>query len=304
MTACFPDAVQREAVRRCSGIVPNSALVTIPGLQRTIALRSMLRCAREKVTALPRKGIGAPRTMPSPPGGAVILWPPAAQTSRAGIMHSGIGDAHPGIGGAVRRKEDLRLVTGRGRYSDDLNFPGQAYAAMVRSPHAHARIREIDTAAARAMPGVLAVLTGEDAVTDGLKRIPHLAAPGTAPDIVLHNRDGSPVPAAPHYVLPTDRVRHVGTAVACVIAETIVAAKDAAEKVIVDYEPLPVVTEGPAGAESDAAPLHHELPNVMIDAEVGDPEATAEAFKRAAHVTRLDTWINRVTGVPMEPRAA
>src|SRR6202050_3757372 len=286
MTACFPDAVQREAVRRCSGIVPNSALVTIPGLQRTIALRSMLRCAREKVTALPRKGIGAPRTMPSPPGGAVILWPPAAQTSRAGIMHSGIGDAHPGIGGAVRRKEDLRLVTGRGRYSDDLNFSGQAYAAMVRSPHAHARIRSIDVTAGRAMPGVLAVLTGEDAIADGLKRIPHLAAPGTAPDIVLHNRDGSPVPAAPHFVLPADRVRHVGTAVACVIAETIAAAKDAAEKVVGDYEPLPVVTEGTASAESDAPRLYDDLPNIMIDAEVGDAEATAADTSAVDQVTR------------------
>src|ERR1700683_858828 len=212
-------------------------------------------------------------------------------------MHSGIGDA-------VRRKEDLRLVTGRGRYSDDFNFPGQAYAAMVRSPHAHARIRSIDVKEARAMPGVLAVLTGEDAIADGLKRIPHLAAPGTAPSIVLHNRDGSPVLAAPHFVLPADRVRHVGTAVAFVIAETIAAAKDAAEKVIVDYEPLPVVTEGPAGAEDGAPRLYDDLPNIMIDAEVGDAEARAEAVERAAHVTRLDTWVNRVTGVPMEPRAA
>src|SRR5580693_2927039 len=212
-------------------------------------------------------------------------------------MHSGIGDT-------VRRKEDLRLVTGRGRYSDDFNFPDQAYAAMVRSPHAHARIRSIDVTAAHAMPGVLAVLTGADAAADGLKRIPHLAAPGTAPDIVLHNRDGSPVLAAPHFVLPSDRVRHVGTAVAFVIAETVAAAKDAAEKVVVDYEPLPVVTEGPAGAEDGAPRLYDDLPNTMIDAEVGDAEATAEAFERAAHVTRLDTWINRVTGVPMEPRAA
>ena len=149
-----------------------------------------------------------------------------------------------GIGAAVRRKEDLRLVTGRGCYSDDFNFPGQVYAAMVRSPHAHARIRSIDTAEARAMPGVLAVLTGQDALADGLKRIPHLAAPGTPPDIVLKNRDGSPVPAAPHHVLPADRVRHVGTAVAFVIAETIAQAKDAAEKVVVDYEPLPAVTQG------------------------------------------------------------
>src|SRR5580693_8644472 len=154
-------------------------------------------------------------------------------------MHSGIGDT-------VRRKEDLRLVTGRGRYSDDFNFPDQAYAAMVRSPHAHARIRSIDVTAARSMPGVLAVLTGADALADGLQRIPHLAAPGTAPDIVLHNRDGSPVPAAPHHVLPADRVRHVGTAVAFVVAETVAQAKDAAERVAIEYEPLPVVIEAKA----------------------------------------------------------
>ncbi len=211
---------------------------------------------------------------------------------------------HAGIGDAVRRKEDLRLVTGHGCYSDDFNFPGQAYAAMVRSPHAHARIRSIDVTAARAMPGVLAVLTGQDALADGLTRIPHLAAPGTAPDIVLKNRDGSPVPAAPHHVLPTDRVRHVGQAVAFVIAETIAQAKDAAEKVVVDYEPLPAVTQGSASAESNAPRLYDDLPNIMIDAEVGDKAATDAAFARAAHVTKLDTWVNRVTGVPMEPRSA
>jgi carbon-monoxide dehydrogenase large subunit len=209
-----------------------------------------------------------------------------------------------GIGDTVRRKEDLRLVTGRGCYSDDFNFPGQAYAAMVRSPHAHARIRSIDTTEARAMPGVLAVLTGQDALADGLKRIPHLAAPGTAPDIVLKNRDGSPVPAAPHHVLPADRVRHVGTAVAFVIAETIAQAKDAAEKVEVDYEPLPAVTQGIASLAKDAPRLYDDLPNVMIDAEVGDAAATDAVFAAAAHVTRLETWVNRVTGVPMEPRSA
>src|ERR1700685_3842227 len=165
---------------------------------------------------------------------------------------------HAGIGDAVRRKEDLRLVTGRGRYSDDFNFPGQVYAAMVRSPHAHARIRSIDVTAARAMPGVLAVLTGPDAAADGLKRTPHIAPPGTAPDILLHNRDGSPVPAAPHFVLPTDRVRHVGTAVACVIAETIAAAKDAAEKVVVDYEPLPAVIDATAAVAKDAPRLYDD----------------------------------------------
>jgi carbon-monoxide dehydrogenase large subunit len=209
-----------------------------------------------------------------------------------------------GIGQTVRRKEDARLVTGRGSYSDDVNLPGQAYGAAVRSPHAHALIRSIDTTAARAMPGVLAVLTGQDALADGLTRIPHLAAAGTPPDIVLHNRDGSPVPVAPHFVLPTDRVRHVGAAIAFVIAETIAQAKDAAEMVVVDYELLPAVVDATAAVAKDAPRLYDDLPNVMIDAEVGDAKATDAAFARAAHVTRLDTWINRVTGVPMEPRAA
>jgi carbon-monoxide dehydrogenase large subunit len=211
---------------------------------------------------------------------------------------------HANIGDAVRRKEDFRLVTGRGCYSDDFTLPGQVHAAVVRSPHAHARIVRIDTAAARAMPGVLAVLTGEDARADGLTRIPHLAAPGTPPDIVLKNRDGSPVLVAPHLVLPADRVRHVGAAVAFVIAETLAAAKDAAEKVAVEYEPLPVVTDPKATTEPGAPRLYDDLPNVMIDAEIGNAAATDAAFARAAHVTRLDTWINRVTGVPMEPRSA
>jgi aerobic carbon-monoxide dehydrogenase large subunit len=209
-----------------------------------------------------------------------------------------------GIGQTVRRKEDARLVTGRGNYSDDVNLPGQAYGAAVRSPHAHALLRSIDVTAARAMPGVLAVLTGQDALADGLTRIPHLAAAGTPPDIVLTNRDGSPVPVAPHHVLPTDRVRHVGAAVAFVIAETIAAAKDAAEKVVVNYEPLPAVIDATAAVEPDAPRLYDDLPNIMIDAEVGDAKTTDAAFARAAHVTRLDTWVNRVTGVPMEPRAA
>ena len=209
-----------------------------------------------------------------------------------------------GIGQTVRRKEDARLVTGRGNYSDDVNLPGQAYGAAVRSHHAHALIRAIDVTAARAMPGVLAVLTGQDALADGLTRIPHLAAAGTAPDIVLTNRDGSPVPVAPHHVLATDRVRHVGAAVAFVIAETVAQAKDAAETVVVDYELLPAVIDATAAVAQDAPRLYDDLPNIMIDAEVGDAKATDAAFARAAHVTRLDTWVNRVTGVPMEPRAA
>ncbi len=209
-----------------------------------------------------------------------------------------------GIGDSVRRKEDLRLVTGRGCYSDDFSFPEQAHAAVLRSPHAHAVIRGIDTKLARKMPGVIAVLTGEDARADGLNAIPHLATAGTPPDIVLHNRDGSPVAVAPHHVLPTDRVRHVGTAVAFVIAETLAAAKDAAERIVVDYALLPAVTDAKAAVAPEAPRLYDEIRNVMIDAEIGDPEAVERAFAEAAYVTRLDSWINRVTGVPMEPRAA
>ena len=205
------------------------------------------------------------------------------------------------IGDSVRRKEDLRLLTGRGCYSDDFNFPGQVYAAALRAPHAHALIRGIDTAPARAMPGVIAVLTGEDARADGLDAIPHLATPGTAPDIVLHNRDGSPVPVAPHHLLPTDRVRHVGTAVALVIAETLAATKDAAERIVVDYDVLPAVTDAKAALASGAPQLYDDIRNVVIDAEVGDVAAVDRAFEKAAHVTRLDTWINRVTDLEVDP---
>src|SRR4051812_26832262 len=130
------------------------------------------------------------------------------------------------IGQPLRRKEDVRLLTGRGRYSDDVSLPGQAYAHVLRSPHAHARIRGIDTAAARAMPGVLAVLTGADAKADGLADVPHTPIPMKPPaDILLANRDGSPHGYAPQELLPTDRVRYAGQQVVMVVAETLVQAK-------------------------------------------------------------------------------
>ena len=209
-----------------------------------------------------------------------------------------------GIGDSVLRKEDARLLTGSGCYSDDVNVPGQAYAVAVRAPHAHALIRAIDVAAAKAMPGVLAVLTGADAHADGLKPIPHNATSGTPPDIVLRNRDRSAVAVAPHPVLPVDRVRHVGTAVAFVIAETLAAAKDAAERVMVSYDPLPAFCAASENATAGTPRLYEDIPNILIDADVGDTATTADAFARAAYVTRLNTKLNRVTGVPMEPRAA
>jgi aerobic carbon-monoxide dehydrogenase large subunit len=209
------------------------------------------------------------------------------------------------IGQPLRRKEDLRLVTGRGRYSDDVNLPGQAYAHVLRSPHAHARIRGIDTAAARAMPGVLAVLTGADVRADGLKDIPHTPIPMKPPaDILLKNRDGSAHGYAPQELLPTDRVRYVGQQVVMVVAENIAIAKDAAERVTVDYEPLKPVTVTVAAAQPQAPRLYDEVGNVCVDADVGDAEATKAAFARATHVAKLDTWVHRVTGVPLDARAA
>ena len=209
------------------------------------------------------------------------------------------------IGQPLRRKEDLRLVTGNGRYSDDVSLPGQAYAAILRSPHAHARIRSIDTAAARAMPGVLAVLTGADVTADGLKDIPHTPIPMKPPaDILLKNRDGSPHGYAPQELLPTDRVRYVGQQVAMVVAETLAQAKDAAERVTVDYEPLTAITATSDAADGGAPRLYDHTGNVCIDADVGDVEATKAAFARAAQVAKLDTWVQRVTGVPLDARAA
>src|SRR5271170_1578015 len=156
-----------------------------------------------------------------------------------------------GIGQPVRRREDLRLVTGRGRYSDDLNLPGQAYAVMVRSPHAHALIRRIDTAAARAAAGVLAVLTAEDVRADGLKPLPNIANSHPA-DISIQNKDGSPVVRPQQAAIIGPEVCHVGEIVAAVIATTLATAKDAAELVAVDYQALPAVSHALAAAEPAA----------------------------------------------------
>ncbi len=210
-----------------------------------------------------------------------------------------------GIGQVVHRKEDFRLLTGDGCYSDDFNLPGQAYAAMVRSPHAHARIGAIGTDDAMAVAGVLAVLTGADFLADGLKPIPHNTRPTSPPDILLKNRDGSENLVVPHYPLPADKARFVGEAVAMVVGDTLAAAKDGAERVHIDYQPLQSVTDTVAAAAPDAPRVWDDAPsNTCIDAEVGDEAATAAAFARADHVVRLETWIQRVTGVPLEPRAA
>ena len=203
------------------------------------------------------------------------------------------------------RKEDERLVTGAGCYSDDFVLPSQAHAAFVRSPHAHASIQKIDVADASAMPGVIAVLTGHDAVADGLQPIPHRPVPSNPHEVPLRSRDGSAFFIAPHPPLPADRARFVGEAVAMVIAETPAIARDAAERVVVAYDPLPAVT-GTLAAPAASAPLVWDdaSSNVCVDSIAGDAAAVDAAFARATHVVRLDTQVNRVTGAPMEPRAA
>jgi carbon-monoxide dehydrogenase large subunit len=208
-----------------------------------------------------------------------------------------------GIGQPVRRKEDQRLVTGSGRYGDDFVLPGMTHAVFVRSPHAHARIRSIDAAAALAVPGALSVFTGADYVAEGLKPIPHDAGLMPPPDLPVRLR-GGPI-ETPHWPLPPDTVRFVGEPVAMVVAETIAAAKDMAERVQVDYAPLPAIARASDATKQDAPQLWGQAPgNLCIDIEAGDAASTAAAFARAAHVVRLDTWVQRVTGVPMEPRTA
>ena len=167
-------------------------------------------------------------------------------------MDGNIGQT--GIGAPVRRREDLRLLTGGGRYSDDLSLPGQCYAVMLRSPHAHALIRAIDTDAACAAPGVLAVLTGRDMLADGLHPIPHAVWSNHPAEIFLPNSDGSIAYTPPHFCMATDAARQVGEIVAVIVATTVAEAKDAAELVAVDYRPLPVVTHA-LTAVAPGAPL-------------------------------------------------
>ena len=209
------------------------------------------------------------------------------------------------IGEPVRRKEDLRLVTGRGRFSDDVNFAGQVYAVMLRSPHAHARIRAIDVRKALALPGVITVLTGADMLADGIKPLPHQAQSAHPAEPQLVNPPGFKEFAAPHYPLAIEKVRYVGEAVAMVIADTVNIAKDGAELIDVDYDILPSVTGTVAATQAGAPRVWNDAAsNLSLDSQVGDKAATDAAFARAAHIAKLDTWIQRVTGVPMEPRAA
>jgi aerobic carbon-monoxide dehydrogenase large subunit len=202
-----------------------------------------------------------------------------------------------GIGAAVRRKEDHRFITGKGHFTDDINRPGQAYAFFVRSPHAHATIKKIDTAVAAKMPGVLAILTGAD--TAAAKISGHICG------WTVHSKDGSPMKAAPGTALATGKVRYVGDEVAVVIAESYPQAKDAAEKVVVDYGVLPAVVDPKTAAKHGAAQIHEIAPNnTVFNWHLGDKVATDAAFKAAAHVTKINLINNRVVPAAIEPRAA
>ena len=201
------------------------------------------------------------------------------------------------VGAAHTRVEDDRFLTGRGRFVDDIRLPGEAYAAFVRSPHARARIGTIATERARAMPGVLAVLTGADWRRDG----------GGETDVLwdIASHDGTPMALARRPVFASGEARHVGDTVALVVADDPHAAADAAAAVEVDWEPLPPITDLAASVEPDAPWVHEEFgSNVAYDWRLGDAEATAAAFASAAHVTSLRLVNNRLAPSAMEPRAA
>lgn len=208
------------------------------------------------------------------------------------------------MGQSLRRKEDPRLLTGGGRYTDDVQLPGMTHAVMIRSPHAHAEIGAIDASDALAMPGVLAVLTGKDAAEDNLQSVFHGPMHSSPPDIPLPNTDGSETYLAPHFPLPADRARHVGEAVAVVVAETAGQAADAAERVVVDWRPIPAVTGTEAAAAADAPRVWDEAANVVIDSLAGDHAAVDAAFEKAAHIVNIKTTLSRVSPVFLEPRAA
>ena len=213
--------------------------------------------------------------------------------------------AFKAVGQPFRRKEDQRLITGQGRFTDDFTLPGQVWAVMIRSPHPHARILKIDGAAALARPGVLGLFCGADCRDHGLRPIPHNPVPSTRYDVKLTGRGGTPIFIGPHTLLPCDKARHVGEAVAMVVAETRDLAQLAAEAVVVEYEVLDWVAGTEAASEPDAPRVWDELPdNILVDSTFGDIEGTDAAFAGAAHIVNLTARIGRVTGVPLEPRAA
>ena len=211
------------------------------------------------------------------------------------------------IGRPLPRKEDLRLLTGGGRFSDDFNMTGQVYAAMARSPYPHARILRIDSARSRAMAGVVGVYSGADCAADGLGAIPHNPLPSTRDDMKLTGPGGGRIFEGPHWLLPTDKARHAGEAVAMVVAETREQAADAAENLEIEYEELPWVTHSEdalAGGKGAPSVWDEARDNVLVDTVFGDREATDRAFAEADHVVKMKFQIGRCTAVAIEPRAA
>src|SRR6266481_4261411 len=201
------------------------------------------------------------------------------------------------IGQPVPRSEDPVLVSGKGQYTDDVNLAGQAYAVIVRSHYAHGVIRGIDSSATRGMPGVLGVYTAADLEAGGIGPLP--------PRQVMNNRDGTPMLSPVRYALATDKVRYVGEAVAAVVAETAAHAKDAAEAMVVEIDPLPAVTTAREAAAPGAPLLYGDVPgNVGLDFHYGDSEKVAAAFAGAAYVTRLQLRNNRIVVNALEPRSA
>ncbi|MBA77242.1 MAG: carbon monoxide dehydrogenase [Tistrella sp.] len=202
------------------------------------------------------------------------------------------------IGKPVKRTEDRRFLTGRGRYTDDIQLARQTYAYIIRSPHAHAKILNIDPSAALARPGVVAVFTGKDMAADGIGGLPC--------GWLVHSKDGSPMKEPPHAPLVPDRVRHVGDNVAVVIATSKELAKDAAEDVAIDYEELPAVADARrALADGAASVWDDQAPgNLCYDWELGDRAATEAAFTNAHRVVELELINNRLIPNAMEPRAA
>ena len=202
-----------------------------------------------------------------------------------------------GIGASVRRKEDVRFLSGRGNYTDDINRPGQLHAFIRRSDRPHAKINSIDTAAAAKAPGVVAVYTGADMAADNIGGLPC--------GWQIHNKDGSPMAEPPHPVIAIGKVRHVGDPVAVVIAETKQAAKDAAELIVIDYQDLPAAASLRDAVAPGAALVHDDVPgNICYDWHIGDKAVVDAAFAGAAKVVKLDLTNNRLIPNAMEPRAA
>jgi carbon-monoxide dehydrogenase large subunit len=207
-----------------------------------------------------------------------------------------------GIGASVKRREDRRLLQGRGRYAEDCSALGQAHVAFVRSPHAHADVVILDAATARTIDGVLGVFTGRDLVADGVSTIPTLIAERGGG---IRNRDGTAFAEPEWFPLAVDRVRHVGEPVAMVVAATAAAARDGAEAVVVRYAPRRAVVDAVTALVEGAPEVHAAAPgNLAYDWECGDPESTGRAIAVAAHVTRLTLVDNRLITCFLEPRAA